>query len=562
MRYIIERTCQNYLIGQLHDVSVGIFDAEGNVVAMPVGLPVQYFGSFFAVQEIGRRYRGNLRPGDVILTNDPYGGGQCLHLPDWGFFRPVFAGEELVFWVLARAHQQDTGGAYPGGYFPNTYDVHAEGIRIPPLKVIEGGEERKELLELIWNNVRWPQGTRIDNYAMIAATAHAERRIGRLVERYGREVVLGCVREMMDRTERAMRAAIQRIPDGSYYGESATDDDGTVLDEPVWVRCWVHVRGDELLIDFSESDRQRRGFVNAIYATTYAAAMQGVILTVAPGELAEYHNQGSFRPVRVEAPLGSVVNAEYPAPVGASPVNVGTNVTEAVLMALSKALPERSVAGWGRRRGDYLFGVDPRTGERYVRTSFDYDGTGGAVYGFDGWPCLTSLGTLGSVTRGTVEEQEVRIPWRHLVWEYATDLEGAGRWRGGPGMHWEAVNEGGDAMMATGSSDGDETFAPGCLGGESTPPSRTYIRRGSELIRVKAHRLVELKAGDVLVKLSAGGAGVGNPGERDPEKVAEDVRNGLVSLERAKKVYKVVVDPETYQVSWEETRNLRTIVYV
>src|SRR5574341_1342834 len=169
MRHIIDRTAQNYLIGQLHDVSVGIWDAGGNTLAIPVGLVNQFLGTSYAVRSIVEKFRGNLAPGDVLLTNDPYHGGHNTHLPDWGFFRPIFYRGELLFFTLARAHQQDTGGAYPGGYFPNGYD----------------------------------------NYAMIAATRVCEQRLTALLDRYGRETVLACTREMLDRTERAVRQEIR-----------------------------------------------------------------------------------------------------------------------------------------------------------------------------------------------------------------------------------------------------------------------------------------------------------------------------------------------------------------
>jgi N-methylhydantoinase B len=554
MRHVIERTAQNYLIGQVHDVSVGIWAADGATVAMPIGLPVQFLGTHFAIKSMVERFRGNLAPGDVILTNDPYHGGHNCHLPDWGFFRPIFYRNELLFFTLARAHQQDTGGAFPGGYFPNAYDIHAEGICIPPIKVYEADRERSDVLELIWNNVRWPEAVKIDNYAMLAATRMCEQRLVALLDKYGKETALNCVRQMIDRTEKAVRAEIRKMPDGTYYGDAATDDDGTVLDEPVWVRVEVTIRDDEMVIDFSKSDGQRKGFVNSVYATTYAGAIASACV-VMDQELADYHNEGTMRPITVIAPPGTVVNAQYPATVGASPVNVGTQVQEAVQEALSKALPERAFAAKGRHRGDYVFAVDPRTGERYVRTSFDYDGSTGAVYGNDGYTGVVSR--LGAVNRGNVEEAEVRIPWRHLRYELATDLTGAGKWRGGHGVIWEAVNEGTDGGMATGSSDGDEMLGHGALGGHPTPPCRTYLRRGDDLIRVKPHRMVEVKRGDVLVKHSSGGAGVGPPEERDPEKVRQDVSNELVSLEAARNVYRVVLDPLTLEIDHAETKRLR-----
>jgi N-methylhydantoinase B len=556
MRHIIDRTAQNYLIGQLHDVSVGIWAAKGETVAVPVGLPVQFLGSAFAVQSMIEKFGDDLEPGDVILTNDPYHGGHNCHLPDWGFFRPIFHEGELLFWTLARGHQQDTGGAFPGGYFPNGFDIHSEGICIPPTKVIAAGVERRDVLELIWNNVRWPRGVQLDNYSMIASTKRAEERIVSLLEKYGSDMVLACVSQMMDRTEGAVREEIGKMPDGVFSGEAATDDDGTTLDEQVWVRVDITIDGDEMTLDFSRSDPQRKGFVNSVYAATYGNAIAAAIMTFDPA-LADFHNEGTMRVIKVEAPSGLVVNCEYPATVGASPVNVGIQVMESVLEAMSKAVPERSVAAWGKHRGDYVFSVDPRTGERYVRTSFDYDGSAGAVWGYDGYVAVSCLTTMGAVNRGTVEEEETRIPWMIKRWELIPDLTGAGRWRGGPGIHWEAVNEGADGRMATGSTDGDVVQGFGAQGGQPSPVCRTYIRRDGEEIRVKPHRLVDIKQGDVMVKVSSGGGGVGPALERDPEAVRQDVVNELVSIEVARRDYGVVIDPATHDVDIAATDALR-----
>lgn len=556
MRHIVKRTAQNYLIGQLQDLSVGIWGADGSAIAIPAGLPGQFLGTTFAVQDLVRDFAGNINPGDVFLTNDPYHGGHNCHLPDWGYIRPLFYKGELLFFTLCRGHQMDTGGSFPGGYFPNGYDIHAEGLIIPPIKVFDQGRERKDVVNLILNNVRFSDGVRIDLHAMIGATTMCEKRVNALLDTYGRDVVMACVKEMLERTEKAVRAEIEKIPDGVYTGAAATDDDGTVLDEPVWARARITVQGDQMTIDLSDSDKQRRGFINSVYAATYGNATAAAILYLDPA-LADYHNQGTMAPIKIIAPKGLVVNCEYPATVGACPVNISAQVMEAVMEALSKALPHRAIAAWAKHRGDYVFAVDPRNGERYVRTSWDYDGSGGAVWGFDGYQGLSSITALGAANRGNVEEAEVRIPWRMLKYEFVPDLTGEGRWRGGPGVRWEAINEGSDGQMATGSSDGDVVKCFGAIGGHPSPNSRTWLRRKGEDIRVKSHRLVEVKEGDILIKHSAGGGGVGNPVERDPEMVRKDVRNGLVSFEAARDIYKVIVNPSSFKVDEAATKKLR-----
>ncbi|HEY3522487.1 MAG TPA: hydantoinase B/oxoprolinase family protein [Candidatus Limnocylindrales bacterium] len=555
MRHVIDRTAQNYLIAQLHDMAAGIWDVEGRTIAVPEGPTSMFLSQGFTVRYIMERMGDSLRPGDVILCNDPYK-GYCNHLPDWGFFRPVFYGDELLFIVLTRGHQLDTGGAFPGGYFPNGYDIHAEGIMIPPIKVVDAGVERTDVLELIWNNVRWPEGVRIDNYALMAALATAERRIVALLDKYGRDTVLDCVEEMIERMETSVRRQLADVPDGTYEGESSTDDDGTVLDEPVKVRCAATVKGDELILDFSKSDGLRKGFVNCTYSSTYSRAVAGSFLYFDPA-LAEFHNEGSMRPITVIAPEGSVVNATYPATVGGSPVNVGTQVLEATVSALSKAMPDKAIAGWGRRRGHYIAGIDPRTGERYVQTTTDADGGTGAVAGYDGFEGALGMSGLGSINRGSAEEIEIRFPWRTVRWHFVPDMSGAGEWRGGSGMLWEVENVGTDVGAATGSSDGDLTQPPGAEGGEPGPLSRMYIRRGEEVLPARTHRMIQVKHGEVLGKVSGGGGGVGDPARRDPAKVLADVVNEKVTVEAARDVYRVVVDPVARTIDEAATAALR-----
>ncbi|OGA44094.1 MAG: hypothetical protein A3G26_05750 [Betaproteobacteria bacterium RIFCSPLOWO2_12_FULL_65_110] len=557
MRAMMTRTSQSYLISTLRDLSVGVWLADGSTVAVPEGLPSQFLGTSFAIADIREMYKDNLHPGDVILTNDPFHGGHNSHLPDWGYIRPVFYEGELLFFTLVRGHMMDTGGSFPGGYFANAYDIIAEGLNIPPLKVIKRGVVDADLNKLIFNNVRWPVEVKIDTDAMIATSKFAENRIIDLLRRYGKDTVLASIHQMMDRTERAVRAEIAAIPDGTYSGESATDDDGTILDEPVTVRVDVSIKGDEITLDFSRSDAQRPGFINCVYASTYARAAAAVIVYMDPA-LADFHNQGSLRPMTVIAPLGNVTNCKYPATVGACPISIGGQVLESVVEALSKARPDRSIASWGKHRGDYTFATDTRTGERYVRTTFDYDGSAGAVWGHDGMTGPTTITTLGSVQRGSIEEAEIRFPWRMVNFETRPNFSGHGRWRGGGGIDWRAVNEGSDGRMSTGSSDGDVVQGKGAQGGQRVPLARTFILRGDQKIRVKPHRMAEVKKGDVVVKLSPGGGGVGNPWLRPVDKVATDVKNEKITAEVARLVYGVILDPVNMKVDEAATAKLRS----
>ena len=556
MRHLVQRTAQSHIISQLGDISVGIWDHKAQTVAVPVGLPAQFLGGKLSVRYLLDDYGKDIEPGDVFLQNDPYHGFNT-HLPDWGFFRPIFYRGELLFFSLARGHQMDTGGSYPGGYFPGAYDIHAEGMCLPPIKVFRRGEEQKELWKLIWNNVRFPDAMKIDIGALLGAGHLCQARITSLLDRYGRETVSTCVAEMMDRTERAVREEIRKIPDGTYYGESSSDDDGTELGVRVTVRCQINIKGDEMTVDFAKTDAQRKGFVNHSLMPTYSKTL-GMVFLFFDSSLAEYHNEGSMRPIQIVAPEGSVVNPRYPATVGGSPISVGMQVAESVAMAMSEALPDKAVASWGRRFGQYIFGTNPRTGDYYVWCPFDPDGGAGAVYGYDGHQAPASgLSTLGNVQRSNVEEAEIRFPWRYLKYEFNRDRMGHGRWRGAPGMYWEIINEGSEAGLPTGNSDGEYTYAPAALGGMTAPLGRAYLWRGKKKTSVHTHRMYWAKRGEVLGRVSGGGAGVGNPVEREPGKVREDVLNGIVSAKVAREIYKVAIDSKTLTVDTEKTRLLR-----
>jgi N-methylhydantoinase B len=556
MREFMFRTSPNFLTAKLHDVSVGIWDTQGRPIAIPEGLPGQFIAGGFGIKLILEQFEGRIYPGDVFLTNDPYHGG-ALHLPDWGFIRPIFYNDELLFMTLARSHQIDTGGAYPGGYFPGAYDIIAEGINIPPVKAVERGVENTELMRLIWNNTRNPQAVRVDNYALMASSKLCENRMVELLDKYGKETVLACIEEMLERTETGMRATIEKIPDGTYYGEAATDNDGSALDVPVWVRLSLTKKGDTITLDWSKSDPQVKGFVNSSFANTYSLSMAFCFLYGDPA-LSEYHNAGSMKPFTVIAPEGLVVNPRYPAVLGACPVMVGTQICEAIIMALSKAVPEKAIAAWGREYSNFIFGNDPRNGRIYIYVTFNMCGGPGAVYGYDGYQGGEIITTLGSAAKADVEEEEIRFPWLYRKYEYAPDLCGAGKWRGSPGVYWEIQNEGGEAMMSTGNGLGETTQGAGALGGYPTPFNKCYVTRKGEKIPHHVSRIYPLYPDDILTRISSGGAGVGKPTEREPEKVRQDVIKEFVSPEQARDVYKVVLDPSTFEIDQEATLSLRS----
>ncbi len=555
MRQHIERTATNVLACTLHDLAYGIWDAEGQAIAIPEGFPCRLVSSSFQIKAVRKRFQERIFPGDVFLTNSPFQAG-AVHLPDWVFVRPIFFEDELVFWTCMGTHVPDNGGALPGAYFL-AFDSIAEGLNIPPVKVMERGELKDDVVDLILANNRLPDMMRREMRSLVGSTTLAEQRTIDLLKRYGKETVLACVEEMINRTERAVRAEIAKWPDGTYYAEAQTDDDGAQMGTPVTIRCALTIKGDEAIFDFSESDEQVRGYANEGYSVTMSEAMAAAFLFFGSG-LAAYHNEGSLRPIHIVAKEGTVTNCKPGSLVAAAPSLIGNKVMECVFATLSQALPHQALAAHPGPVELMFIGPDTRTGQLYVYISFCPDAGAGATYGNDGYQSFACGGSLGVVAKADAEEEMVRFPWRITKYEFMTDSHGAGKWRSAPGVHWEAVNEAIECHSNMGPCDGWHTRGAGQLGGHPTLLNKAYIIRNGEQIEIKEpHISQNLKAGDIFVAKAGGGGGVGRPEERDPEAVRLDVRNGLVSLEMARDVYRVSIDPDTFEIYESATQKMR-----
>ena len=552
---VVEKTSQSFLTSELHDYSVGLFDGKGRAVATLIGLPAQAGAGNLTMKAAIEKFGSDFSPGDVILQNDPYL-AKGTHLPDWTYILPVFHKGELVFFIMLRAHQFDAGGAYPGGYFPAVHDIYSEGVRIEPTKIYKKGEEQ-EIFKHILNNVRLSDKVRMDGMAAIAALKKGAEVIEEVLNKYGKDEVFFYIEEMIVRGEEAMRREIEKMPDGVYHGEAATDDDGTILDKPIWVRCKIEIRGNEITIDFSDSDKQAN-MLNSPIANTQACVYSALFMCIDP-KLSEYVNEGSFRPIKIEAPEGSCVNPTYPATVGGCPVALGMQIFESVHLALGKAIPEKVCAPWARHYGNFTFGIDPRKKEPYVFVCMNGSGGSGASWGFDGWPHIAPITAGGRLARASVEMLEIEYPWQVVKYELLTDSSGAGRWRGGLGMDWRMKNVGLECGLSTGNSCGERIPMSGIEEGKAPPLNRQHLLSNEKMIEIRAKRMYRLKPGDILVQNTGGGCGIGDPGKREIEKVREDVKNGFVSPQAAEKDYKVVFNSGTFEVDEDATRKLRTL---
>jgi len=536
-------------------MAYGIWDKDGRVIAIPEGFPPRLIASTYVIKRVIEKFKGRIYPGDEFLTNYP--GDGAVHLPDWVFVRPIFYKGELVFFTCMGTHVADSGGGHAGSHFL-AYDSIAEALNIPLVKVIEKGVQQDNVLELILANNRLPDMMRREIASLMGSTSVAERRMVELLDKYGKDTVNACIDEMIVRTEKAVRAEIAKWPEGTYSAEVKTDDDGQTMGVPVSVRCKLTIKDGELTFDFSDTDPQVKGMINAFYQQTMSNTLCTTFLFLGT-ELSAFHNEGSLKPVHVIAKPGTLVNCRLGALVAGAPAVTGALTIEAVLSVLSQALPDKAVASYSRLIGPILVGKDPRAEGIYVYTSFCAAAGSGAVAGYDGYQCSCDVGTLGVVGKSDAEEEMVRFPWDVLTYEYRTDAHGAGKWRGAPGVTWEAVNESGlDCECNGGPWSGFSTQAPGQQGGQSTPLNTAYVLRGKEKLWIKTpHIMTDMKAGDHLVTLSGGGAGVGRPEDRDIESVRMDVKNELVSVKMAKEVYKVVIKPDTLEVDQKETQKLR-----
>jgi len=560
MRYTAERTATNVLVVTLHDMAYGIWDAEGRAIAIPEGFPPRLISSTFPIRRVKEKFSGKMKPGDVYLTNSPKDG--AVHLPDWTFIRPIFYQGELLFFTCMGTHVADSGGAHAGSHFL-AYDSIAEGLNIPLVRIYGDGVYSQDLMDLVLENNRMPDMMRREMASMLGSTAVADQRMTELLDKYGKETVLASVEEMIRRSENAVRTQFRSWPDGTWSADVATDDDGLTMHRPVHVRCDLAIKGDSIILDFSKSDDQVSGMINAYYQQTLSSALCTTFLFLG-SELAAYHNEGSMTPIQVTTRKGSVVDCRPGALVAAAPAITGGMVIEAVMSVLSQALPERAIAPYGPLDSFNAVGQQPDGSGMYVYTSFCPVAGGGAVTGYDGYQCMCDLGALGVVGKTDAEEEMARFPWHIHRYEFSADSHGAGQWRGAPGIDWEAENEGGHVNFLGGTWVGLDIASEGQHGGLPTPLNRAWILRQTEegtaerIDISEPHRSHDLKGGDHLVIRSGGGAGVGDPAKRDPKAVAADVVNELVSMAMAREVYKVAVDPETLQLDPAATEKLRS----
>lgn len=533
MKVLTMRTAYTQLWKEQGDLSCCLMNADGDIIAQdPNGFPIhvttmptQLQG---AVSAIGR---DNLRPGDVIATNDPYIGG--THLPDVLVARPLFWQGELYGYACNRGHWADIGGMGPGSYSPATSDIHQEGIFIPPVKLYEEGRANPGVFEMIMSNVRNRSVGTGDLRAQYASCETAQRRLEALIGRYGFDVLIAVMDEIVARAERLTRARIAAFPDGDYHARDCLDGDGR-SEEPTWVDVKVTIRGSDIVADLRDSSPQSAGGMNCSNSAA-ASAVQYAIKSITDPE--NPPNAGSYNPITVTTRAGTLVDAKPPA----SMVGFGDvcyRVLDATLAAIAGAIGDRAIAsGSGSTGTAVIAGRQQRpNGDHYFTTVELSSGAYGARATRDGINAIRyGPGNAGHIP---IEADEIENPLFFEAYEIVPDTGGAGRFRGGNGFV-RAFRVQADGAQVCLCADRHATPPPGLFGGRPGATARYVLDPGTRGERVLPSKTpyIELDRDTVVHLQSAGGGGFGEPRDRDPALVAADLKNGYITEEMARSVY-------------------------
>lgn len=548
MKTNLMRTAYNMIIYEALDFTVGLFTAEGETVSIGIGLPSFIRGMSNTIKaKLNRFGVENLQPGDILVTNDAYITGS--HLNHFTFSLPIFDDGKLCAWTCCMAHWPDVGGTLGGV----TTDIYSEGIQIPITKYQRAGVVNEELVEIIKMNVRLPERAMGDLRAQIVAVTSGAKRFTELMRRYGREGVLGAIRNIMDQSEAAARARTRTIPDGIYEAESFMDDDAVELGKPVPIKVRVVKKGDEMTIDLSQMSPQVAGFFNSGPSTGHSCAQVAYKCLTSPTDYPI--NEGSFRSLKVISPQGTVVSAVKPAAMRWW-MTFPMTVVDTVFKALAPAIAERTIAA---HHADlviaFMHGVAPSDGRFFIGFIGPSGGGWGAKWNEDGMNGVVCSND-GDTHNSPCEQLEAKYPImieRHALRE---DSGGAGRQRGGLGT--EVVVRARAPITVDVQAERMHCPPWGLAGARAGFGNQVTVRLdGEEMINANAKvRNQRLKKGDALILRAGGGGGFGPPEKRDAAKVADDVRQGYVSREAARELYKVETTPDG-MLDKERTRALR-----
>ena len=535
MKIVLAKTAYSPLLKVAGDYSCGIFDGAGDMVAQGPDLPIHLGSMPDAVRAVIATHP-EVEPGDVFIHNDPYHGGS--HLPDVNVVAPAFFADRLLGFGCVRAHWPDIGSATPGSYGAVT-EIYGEGLRMPPVRLYRNGRPDPDIERLIFANVRTPAERRGDLRAQVAANRRGALRLEALAKKYGADELLQIMNEVLDYSETMMRAALRLLSDGEASFEDVFDGDGVLApgadaDEPFMVRIRVCKRGDTITADFAGSDGQVPGPMNAPLTVTASGVYCALKMIADPKSLIP-PNSGCWRPVTVTAPPGSVVNAQPPAPVVYANHEISHRVADMVMAAMFQISPENVMAASQGTSAVATFGgVDPRNAERYVSYE-SLKGGFGARPVKDGINAVAS--TVSNMMNTPIEILEMSFPLRVEEYALIPDSGGAGTWRGGLGARriWRVLGHKAHAAVCC-----ERRLTPpfGLAGGRSGGRMRLWLEMpdgGKRPLNSKGAFVVP--ANGRVVMEAPGSGGYGLPAGRDPASLREDLADGYVTEEAARRDY-------------------------
>jgi N-methylhydantoinase B len=536
MNTTLIRTAFNPLLYEVRDFGLGIVSADGLLWAEAPGITL-FLGALPDTIKTGVAGHGpaGFADGDIVIANDPYLTG--THISDTSVYLPVFVGHELVAFTIVTAHWADIGGKTPGGWCPDSTDVYQEGLCFSHQKLIDAGDPNHDLWNMIETNVRFPTTVRGDLNAQIAACRQGAARVVALCTKYGSATVRAAMEHVIERTDAATRREIEKFPDGRYSASIALDHDGVLKEVPRRVALTLQIDGDRIRASFEGTSDVAHGPINVPAIGTRSAVRAGLKGLLMPRDTT---NEGHFLALDFDLPPGLVVSPERPAPCD-SYGYVGNALVDLTIQALSQAVPDRCPAGSYQLFGLYLYRVDSRDGDPFIYIEPTCGGHGGRPSA-DG-PTLIFLAD-GDTPNTPTEVVETRYPIRCERHALLPGTEGAGRQRGGLGItrDYRVLEEG--IYLQCAIENTREALAKGSHGGGAGKPSLIMVAPGTEdedRVQERTSFYGPLRRGVLVSARSGGGGGFGHPLTRDPEQVAGEVRDELLTVEQARELYGVAL---------------------
>jgi N-methylhydantoinase B len=547
----VVRTAYSNLWKEAGDLSCGLLTSHGELAVQGIGdIPIHLASMPMSLGAcLVRIPPAGLKPGDVLYQNDPYQGNN--HLPDFIMAKPVFFNGRIVAYTAVRGHYVDVGGGGPGSYSAAMPDIYAEGLRIPPVRIFKEGELNQDIVDVLLHNTRNSRERFGDLRSQFAGCVAAERRVLSFCQKYGAETFQAAMEEMVAAAEKLTRAAIAKIPDGTYTFEDFCDNDA-ITDDPIRIAASVTVRGEEIEIDFAGSSPQVRGGMNAPLAVTVSAACYAIKCITDPENLP---NSGSYRPIKVNAPYGTVVNPMPPAPVIAGNHETASRIVDVIIGAVASVVPERICAAGSGSSGVLSLGARVRSDGRdreLLMVETHGAGQGANRHGDGVNARRVNVGNTGNTPS---EALEMSFPLHILRYAISEDGGGAGRTRGGTGILRELRLD----HEATVTLTADRAkFAPyGVFGGLPAPKAEFWVKLpdGTQRVLNSKTAPIHFLKGTIIHFRAAGGGGYGPPAERDLPAIQADLDDGYISPAGARENYGVVVahDPERAEGSWVVT---------